>query len=304
MAAGPPEKVLLEARPHFAAFFFFWRSSLPLEPCLTSTTWNNSVRVPFLAAGSGLSLWRSLEREAGRAGLGPSPFPASSCCCSPACDPSSSPPSPLGAEGIGWKLLSEVIPTPGSAEVFQERPGLAGFSPPLPFRNAQRNLPCLVRALPAAPPATPGPRSLLRFKCSLNHTTNQVSSVRPRPGPASSFPWGGRRREGLYPKNPRCPECSESPTLVLARAGLCSLPTARRNCHHCPSPVQIQCPPHARLLLSSLPPSPKKITQGGEGGLGLNTREDPNKGWLWGFGSVLKMTLLKKTTKKKSLFLF
>lgn len=52
----------------------------------------------------------------------------------------------------------------------------------------------------------------------------------------------------------------------------------------------------------SLPPSPKKITQGGEGGLGLNTREDPNKGWLWGFGSVLKMTLLKKNNNKKITF--
>lgn len=118
---------------------------------------DNSVRVPFLAAGSGLSLWRSLEREAGRAGLGPSPFPASSCCCSPACDTSSSPPSPLGAEGIGWKLLSEVIPTPGSAEVFQERPGLAGFSPPFPsgtHRGISRALSehCLQHLLPRQGP--------------------------------------------------------------------------------------------------------------------------------------------------------
>lgn len=69
-------------------------------------------------------------------GLGRAPSPRA-----PARDPSSSPllstpPSPLallGAEGIGWKRLSEVIPIPGSAEVSPgEAGGLAGFSSPFP----------------------------------------------------------------------------------------------------------------------------------------------------------------------------
>lgn len=51
VAAGLPEEVLLEAWPHNLNWLFiFLRSSLPLEPCLTSTSQNNPVRVPFPGA--------------------------------------------------------------------------------------------------------------------------------------------------------------------------------------------------------------------------------------------------------------
>lgn len=81
---------------------------------------------------------------------------------------------------------------------FSERVGwLVSSSSFLSFKNAQHNVPCLLRALPAAPPATRGPSTLPRNKCSLNDNTNQVSLFHFQPGTDSSLPllWG-RRREG------------------------------------------------------------------------------------------------------------
>lgn len=69
----------------------------------------------------------------------------------------------------------------------------------LSFKNAQQNLPCLLRALPAAPPATRGPSTLPRNKCSLNDNTNQVSLFCFQPSTDSSLPWGGRREGQGHP---------------------------------------------------------------------------------------------------------
>jgi len=75
---------------------------------------------------------------------------------------------------------------------FSERVGwlVSSF---LSFKNAQQNLPCLLQALPAAPPATRGPSTLPRNKCSLNDNANQVSLFCFQPSTDSSLPWGGRR---------------------------------------------------------------------------------------------------------------
>lgn len=93
MAAGLPEKELLEAWPHLAAYFG--------GHLLTSSPGNKPVRVPFLGGGSGLSLWPSLEQEAELDLLLP---------LREALPPPCSPPSPLAERK---RAGNEAIPTPG-----------------------------------------------------------------------------------------------------------------------------------------------------------------------------------------------
>lgn len=127
-------------------------------------------------------------------------------CWGEAVPPPCCPPSPLaalGAEGMFWKRLAELIPIPGSAERIFFGEGSGWDALPSPVRNAQRNRRCLVPALPAAPPATPGPRSLPRFKCSLKQKTQkpQTKCLRFAPRQRLVLPvlWEGEEgRTGLF----------------------------------------------------------------------------------------------------------
>lgn len=164
----------------------------------------------------------------------------------------SSPLARVGAEGTRCNRLTASLPRlhPGKQRALSE--GLAGcfLVVSLSFRNAQPTLPCLLRALPAAPPATPGPPLCQEIKCSLKKKNND--SRKPsvfgfvfcfQPSTHSSLPWGGRRegQNGPVPvrKGPsgggglgalHCQQHGENAT----------------KCHHCPLQPQSQSPSPAR----------------------------------------------------------
>lgn len=268
---------------------FFGRSALPLEPCLTSTPGNNPCPwswlwiVPLAIPGAGdRVVWVSP--------------PA---CChlgEAALPPPSSPPPPLAWEQ-SWNHLPEVIPIPGGGAqripyfyflfLFWERLALAGFSSPFFFpplsgthSGISRALSehCLQHLLPRQ-----GPELCQDFfKCSLKpQNTNQVSFLLLPlpPGTASSFPVGWEEeeegrvslflvRKGLYPK--KNPEYS---TLVLASWALFTA-NSKKKLPPLPVPsANSVCPPHAWLLLPSLPK-----TNPGEGGdFGVKHQEKPTQ---------------------------
>lgn len=129
----------------------------------------------------------------------------------------------------------------------------------LSFLNAQQNLPCLLQALPAAPPATRGPSTLPRNKCSLPTNTNQVSLFCFQPITDSSLPWGGRREGRAHPipalrKGPS----PRSPASVLAKGVKAGLYTANSKKKLPPLPISIAnsvsspLPVQANPLLPSL----------------------------------------------------
>lgn len=205
---------------------------------------------------------------------------------------------------------------------FLERLGLAGFSLPL-FPSGTHSginlpVPCPSTACSTSCHARAQIFAKIFFKCSLNHNTKpSVFASPPPPAPPRPSPGvggGGGGKDELvpaeekvlipknpeYPKNPKYPGC---PTLVLASWALFTA-NSKKKLPPLPVPsansVSTPCP-----APPSLPPQDKKPGEGGD--LGLNTRKNkqkknPNKGWFWGFGSVLKATLLKKETKKNFTF--
>lgn len=79
---------------------------------------------------------------------------------------------------------------PGSREVWGVcGGGLSGSFCPLPALSKRT----AASPVPSPSTATPGPTTLPAMKCSLNHTTNQVSSFPSQPSTPSSIPWGGRK---------------------------------------------------------------------------------------------------------------
>lgn len=112
---------------------FFRRSPLPLEPCLTSSAGNNPVGVPFLGAGSGLSLWPSLEQEAGPGLLLPQLVVTwGKLCQLPAL---LHPPGWLGSRGNVLEAPARAHSHPWErrgSRFLWERLCLAGFSSPFP----------------------------------------------------------------------------------------------------------------------------------------------------------------------------
>lgn len=201
-------------------------------------------------------------------------FPAGSCWCTPG--------------GQGWSKLrcllsfvlfalvgsrehlvvtgcttSSSLPSlqPWERRGFSERVGwLVSSSSFLSFKNAQQNLPCLLRALPAAPPATRGPSTLPRNKCSLNDNTNQVSLFRFQPSTDSSLPlpWGGRREGRGHPIPAPASRGKVLLAGLLAGRGLAPY-TANSKKKLPPLPISITNPESRPLPTQTNPPLPSRI---------------------------------------------
>lgn len=172
-----------------------------------------------------------------------------------------------------------------------------GCFPFLSFRNAQPTLPCLLRALPAAPPATPGPPLCQEIKCSLKKKQRQPQTkclwfcfLFPAQHPlVPSLGW----EEGRT----KWPRSCEERSFWRGRAGRPTLPTAWRKRHQMPplpvataKPESQPCP----LLRTSRRDTPGVFPWGCMG-----TVTGQTGGAAVGFGSVPEVTLLKR-----SLFLF
>lgn len=202
-----------------------------------------------------MSLWPSLEQEAGLGFSWLRPWVGENCHLL-------LPPllHPLWLAGEQRELAGRGCPRsfpPLGAQSFLGEDGAGWVLLPFPVRNAQWNLPCLVRALPAAPPATPGPRSLPRFKCSLKTQHKPSVFISPPARRRLVLPVGVRASSApsLLRKNPKIPDYPECPTLVLASWALF---TANRKKKLPPLPVpsanSVSTP---RPALHSLPPPPK-----------------------------------------------
>lgn len=203
---------------------------------------------------------------------------------------------PLGLVGSRENLvvtgcrtsLSLPSPHPWKQRGLSERVGwlVSSF---LSFLNAQQNLPCLLQALPAAPPATRGPSTLPRNKCSLPTTTNQVSLFCFQPSTDSSLPWGGRREGRAHPiaalrkgPSPRSPGKGGEGWALHCQQQEEIATTAHLNCKFSVKPPAWAGKPTAALPVPST--HELRPTLGRAGGVTHKWRQESQKGWLWGLG--------------------
>lgn len=165
-------------------------------------------------------------------------------------------------------------------------------------KNAQQNLPCLLRALPAAPPATRGPTTLPRNKCSLM-TTAKTKCLCFVSSPALSHPFLGVEA-GKDPGAEARP-CCPAQRRQGGREGWAQF-TASSEEKLPPLPISVAnsvlrhqpCPCRQTRCCPPLPLHARRTNAVGRKAQRAAVRRC-GEGMLVGFGSVLKVTLLERS---------